>query len=97
MGQPRLLLVAALIAAVALLISLSFAGVTLTERQHAVDVTCKQVKKLRTDLVAVLQAAREASKQNTASLTPEQAARLRARIDAFYAPQLARVRPIRCP
>jgi hypothetical protein len=86
--------------------SFGAAGVTLVDRKNALDaqreaisVTCQQVKKVRTDLVKVLEAARDISLKygRPSQYTDAQEAERQARIRAFYAPQLARVRPVRCP
>lgn len=104
--RPRWQLLFAALMAIAIVVSFAAAAVTLVERQNtviaqreAIAVTCRQIEKVRADLVGVLEAARADRLQygRPAGYTDAQEAQRQLRIRAFYGVQLVRVRPVRCP
>lgn len=88
--------IADLTVAFAAAIGLAGAGastwVALSSRHDSIDVTCRQVKDLREDLVDVLDTAQQLSAQR-----PDLTAAERARVRVFYQAQERRVGPVRCP
>lgn len=86
-------------AILAVVVSLATAAVSYSERADNATRVCRQVDRLRADVVTILRAVETVSSrtiQQRHDLTARERAERLAQIHQFYGSQIARVQPTRC-